>query len=214
MTTVWTPEMAATLDHYLETRYLSAGIGTEASACSIAAINLAMSGTVTDSIPDCMSLVIGRWIIAVQDGIPHEMRNSTGWKAALRHVPDTGQDPDKEYARLALLTDWVWDTVLPYLQPAADLHGYGREWERMCTERTGKAARAAQTASSETGYSAGSVASAVEAMTAMYFGRSLVAESAGHVALKASTCPASADSWKSAWVAFDPPGLLARLVAV
>ncbi|MGL5733857.1 MAG: hypothetical protein ACRCYS_03230, partial [Beijerinckiaceae bacterium] len=49
---------------------LSQGLGDKDNACSVAAINLALSGTLSDDIPACMSRVIGRWIIRTQDSMP------------------------------------------------------------------------------------------------------------------------------------------------
>ena len=43
MTTVWTQEADARLRDYLASHELVAGIGTEESACSVAAINLAIT---------------------------------------------------------------------------------------------------------------------------------------------------------------------------
>ena len=83
MTTVWTQEADARLRDYLASHELVAGIGTEESACSVAAINLALTEKVTDAIPKCMSKVVGEWMIVVQDAMPSEMRNSPGWKRLL-----------------------------------------------------------------------------------------------------------------------------------
>ena len=57
MTTVWTQEADARLRDYLASHELVDGIGTEESACSIAAINLALTAELTDTIPKCMSKV-------------------------------------------------------------------------------------------------------------------------------------------------------------
>ena len=43
MTTVWTQETDARLRDYLVSHELADGIGTEESACSVAAINLALT---------------------------------------------------------------------------------------------------------------------------------------------------------------------------
>ena len=53
-----TPEQAAAIADYVNNHELSEGVGTAESACSIAAINLALNGRLTDAIPDCMSRVI------------------------------------------------------------------------------------------------------------------------------------------------------------
>ena len=122
---------------YVMSHNLSYGKGTEESACSIAAINLALSGKLTDNIPDCMSEVIGRWIIVVQDAMPYEMRNSLAWKSLLPLAAGTGRDREQE--RRNILLDWMWGTVLPIVQPVADKHGFGAEWTTMLEERTKEA---------------------------------------------------------------------------
>ena len=119
---------------------IPAGIGTTENACSIAAINLALTGKLADDIPECMSLVIGRWIITTQDAMPASMRNSAEWRALLPLAAGTGRDPAREQARLAVLLGWMWGVVLPRVQPAADAGGYGDAWHRMCVERTKGAA--------------------------------------------------------------------------
>ena len=140
-TTVWTQEADARLRDYLASHDLVAGIGTEESTCSVAATNLALTEKVTDTIPMCMSKVIGQWMIVVQDAMPSEMRNSSGWKCLLPMAAGTGRDREEE--RLALIMDWMWGTVLPDLQSVADRGGFGAEWRIMCVEKSPEAARAA-----------------------------------------------------------------------
>ena len=144
MFNTFTPEMAQKLESYLASHELPNGLGTAERACSVAAINLAISGKLTDKIPDCMSRVVGRWIISVQDAMPHEMRNSTEWKSLLPLAAGTGRSLEKERAKVAL--DWMWDVVLPVLQPMADAGGYGYAWGAMCVEKTPAAANAANAA--------------------------------------------------------------------
>ena len=141
MTTVWTQEADARLRDYLASHELVAGIGTEESACSVAAINLALTAELTDTIPMCMSKVIGQWMILVQDAMPSEMRNSPGWKCLLPMAAGTGREREEE--RLALVMDWMWGTVLPDLQSVADQGGFGAEWRTMCLEKSPAAAGAA-----------------------------------------------------------------------
>ena len=138
MTTVWTQEADARLRDYLASHELVAGIGTEESTCSVAATNLALTEKVTDTIPMCMSKVIGQWMIVVQDAMPSEMRNSSGWKCLLPMAAGTGRDREEE--RLALIMDWMWGTVLPDLQSLADQGGFGAEWRTMCVEKSARAA--------------------------------------------------------------------------
>lgn len=105
MTTVWTQETDARLRDYLASHELADGIGTEESACSVAAINLALTAELTDTIPMCMSKVVGQWMIVVQDAMPSEMRNSSGWKRLLPMAAGTGREREEE--RLALVMDWM-----------------------------------------------------------------------------------------------------------
>jgi len=168
----------------LASMHLPSGLGDEEAACSIAAINLALTGKLTDDIPPCMSEVIGKWIIRIQDAMPDDMRNSERWKQLLPRAAGTGRAKEKE--RLAIILDWMWESVLPTLQPLADKHGFGREWQTMTTERT-KAAAAR-------------VAAAAEAARAAAAAR----------AAEAAAWAAEADAWQ----AFDPCGLLERLINV
>ena len=184
-TTVWTQEADARLRDYLASHELVAGIGTEESTCSVAATNLALTEKVTDAIPKCMSKVIGQWMIVVQDAMPSEMRNSSGWKCLLPMAAGTGRDREEE--RLALIMDWMWGTVLPDLQSLADQGGFGAEWRTMCVE---KSARAAGDAAGDAAWAAG--------------------DAAGDAAWAAGDAGAAGDA---AWERYDPVGLLARLVA-
>lgn len=112
---------------------LSVGIGTRESACSIAAINLALTGELTDKIPECMSAVIGDCIIALQDLMPKDIRNSLRWRSLLPLAAGTGREQEKE--RLDLILNWMWDN-LKYAQPIANKYGFGEKWELMCEKRT------------------------------------------------------------------------------
>lgn len=132
-----TPEaIAAAVAVKLEGMHIPSGLGTEESACSIAAINLALTGRLSDDIPACMSTVIGKWIIPVEDAMPDEMRNGPEWRRLLPLAAGTGRDPEREKARLALILDWMWSQVLPQLQSIADKGGFGNAWRAMCRERT------------------------------------------------------------------------------
>ena len=132
------------LIEYLSSHDLAKGLGSEESACSIAAINLAISGELTDEIPECMSPVIGKWIIRIQDAIPSEVRNSAEWKRLLPLAAGTGRGKEKE--RLDLILKWMWTEVLAILLPIATQRGFGKEWGTMLTEKTVSAARAARDA--------------------------------------------------------------------
>ncbi|MCA2991172.1 hypothetical protein, partial [Gemmatimonas sp.] len=122
---------------------LSRGVGNAESACSVAAINLALTGELTDWVPSCMSYAIGRWIIRVQDTMPPAMRNSAAWRDLLPLAAGTGRD--HEDARRDIVLAWMWDALL-LVQPVADARGFGDAWRTMCRERTRESARAAAAA--------------------------------------------------------------------
>lgn len=176
---------------------LSKGVGTEERACSIAAINLALDGRLTDKIPACMSPVIGKWIIVVQDAMPEAMRNSPEWLRLLPLAAGTGREHEDE--RLVIIIDWMWGTVLPSFQAQADADGYGAEWRAMCEQRTSQSARAAADAAEAEAWAAARAADAAEA-------------AAWAAADAAAWAAASASA--SAWESFAPADLLARLIAV
>jgi hypothetical protein len=134
-----TQEQQEAIKQFVFTHHLPSGLGNKEEACSIAAINLALSGELTDMIPNCMSPVIGRWIIGVQDSMPDAMRNSDEWRGLLPLAAGTGRE--HEARRSEILLNWMWDVVLPELQPIADRGGYGIKWKAMTTEKTAAAAR-------------------------------------------------------------------------
>lgn len=115
---------------------LGEGIGTEDSPCSIAAVNLALSGELTDTPPDCMSLVIGKWIIDVQDKMPHATRNCRQWKELLTLAAGTGRDREKEEKRFHLLIDWMWERVLPLISTEGWPAEVVGAWEKTLSERS------------------------------------------------------------------------------
>ena len=103
-----TTEQQTAIADRLASMHLPSGLGDEENACSIAAINLALTGELTDDIPSCMSEVIGQWIIKIQDSMPDEMRNSLEWKLLLPLAAGTGREKEKE--RLQIILDWMWGT--------------------------------------------------------------------------------------------------------
>jgi hypothetical protein len=129
-----TIEQRETIAKKLADMELSFGLGDEKSACSVAAINIALRGKLSAEIPPCMSEVIGQWIILVQDGMPRDMRNSEEWKSLLPLAAGTGREKEEE--RRDVVLDWMWRIVLPTLQPVADSNGFGDMWKYMIAMRT------------------------------------------------------------------------------
>jgi hypothetical protein len=191
-----TPTEQAIADYFAD-RFIPAGLGNEEAACSIAGINLVLTGKLTDKIPDCMSEVIGYWIIVIQDSMLSSIRNSARWKSLLPYAAGTGRN--KETERLAIILDWMWGTVLPSVQTTADERGFRAEWETMLTERTAYAANAARMAASAAEWAARAAEAAARAAKTVRW----VAE-AGPVKLTSTT---------AVWEKFDPCGLLERMIA-
>ncbi len=211
MTTVWTQEADARLRDYLASHEVAEGIGTEESACSVAAINLALTAELTDTIPMCMSKVIGQWMMIVQDEMPSEMRNSSGWKRLLPMAAGTGREREEE--RLALVMDWMWGTVLPDLQSVADQGGFGAEWRTMCVEKSPEAAKAAAAfaagdaawaaARDAAGAAAGAAAGTAARDAAWAAARTAGWGAAGAAAGTAAGTAARDAAW-AAWERYDP----------
>jgi len=202
--TTFTPEARQKLEHYLATHDLPKGVGTEESACSLAAINLAMTGVLTDAIPDCMSPVLGMAIIRLQDAMPDEMRNSERYKQWLPNAAGTGRDLEDE--RLAVLMDWMWGTVLPKLQPLADEKGFGSEWSEMCEKRTPAAADAAADAAH-----ASALAAAADAAASAVAYAAHASALAFHASATATASATAAANPSLFWQEVDPIGVLERM---
>jgi hypothetical protein len=206
---------------------LSNGLCTEEQACSIAAINLARTGRLTDEIPDCMSRVIGKWIIIVEDAMPESIRNSEEYLGLLPFAAGTGRAHEAE--RTAILMDWLFVTVLPYLHPLVDSEGFGEQWRAMCEQRTEEAARAAATAAAtaanvtyaDRAENAAAWATATAAREAAWAAATAAREAAAtaanvvYWAANAAVNAAVASGARAeAWASFDVPGLLRRLILV
>lgn len=219
MTTI-TKEQQQAIATLLETMTLPNGLGTEESACSIAAINLALTGELTDKIPNCMSVVIGRWIIGVQDSMPRKMRNSAEWKRLLPLAAGTGRHHEKE--RLEIILDWMWGTVLPTLQPIADSNGFGKKWRLMLQKRTAGAANAAANAAAWSSFNASTAVTAAyvtanatdAAAYAAANATNYATAATDYAATAARTAAAASNSIDSAWQQFNPCGLLQKLIEV
>ncbi len=207
--TDYTTDHRLNLEAYLATHTLPKGLGNKQSACTLAAINLAMSGKLTDDIPACMSEVLGRAAIGLQDAMPTEMRNSLRYKALIPDMPGTGRAQEQE--RLAILMDWMWSVVLPHLQPIADGNGFGAEWQSMCREKTAAAADAAARASDAAADAAVDVAdAAVDVADAAARAAAYAADAADAAAAAAAAAYAAA-ARAGFGETTDPIGVLERM---
>lgn len=125
-------EAQQSIRDFLKGYTLSRGVGNKKSACSIAAINLALDGRLTDTIPNCMSQVVGNWIIRVQDAMPDEIRNGDEWRNLLPFAAGTGRKSER--ARLEAILNGYWD-LMPEGQEAADRFGIGIMWSNAVKTR-------------------------------------------------------------------------------
>jgi hypothetical protein len=221
---------------------LAVGIGDEKAACSVAAINLALTGTLTDAVPACMSVVIGQWMIGVQDAMPDDIRSSAAWRDLLPLAAGTGRAHEAE--RMTMVLEWMWTVVLPTVQPLADDCGFGAAWLDMCQTRTVAAADAAAAAA----YAAADARDAAVYAAAAYAGAAAAADAAADAAYAAADAAYAAAAYAAAyadadadavayadaaaaadaayaaygaygdtgaaWHTFDPVGLLRQLIAV
>ena len=201
-------KISTLLDHC----HLLSGLGSgPEEACSIAAINLALNGTLTDSIPDCMSEVIGRWIIVIQDAMPDSMRNSDEWKSLLPLAAGTGKD--KELERQNICIQWMWE-CLTIIQPVADKGGYGKEWLAMTTKKTANAADAAADAAT---YAARVAVDATDAAANAANAADAAADAATYDAayadaVAAAAATAAVDDSNDYWKKVNPIELLQKLI--
>jgi len=214
-----TQDQFKAIENKVQGMELCAGLGSDESACSIAAINLALTGELHDGIPACMSEVIGHWIISIQDAIPADIRNSHQWKSLLPLAAGTGRKKEKE--RLELLLDWMWNSVLPCAQPKADIFCFGGPWRVMLNEKNAAAAIAAARAAS---VSSSTVVGAWPAATAAARAADNAASSDKHNVSRdraryaANTAGnvmyTTGYSRKPDWRPLDPCGTLQRLIEV
>jgi len=216
---VITKEQQDAIADYLAEHYIPAGFGID----PIVAINLALTGECTNKIPACMSEVVGRWIVVVQDAMPDDIRNGERWKALLPLAAGTGREHERE--RMDIILDWMWSVVLPDRQAVADARGFGDEWRTMCTERTEAAAKVVTGAVwvTNAGRAAADTADAAwaAARDAAKNAKRGTAEAVAWAAANAiawaaaGAAGAAADAARAAaWERYDPCGLLERLIKV
>lgn len=130
-----TQEQQDKIAKFISQRHITKGLGDYDAACSIASINLALTNQLTAEIPECMSEVIGNWVIVMQDNISDSMRNHPDWKSLLPALIGTGNKYENE--RLDLIYTWLWNEVLPEVKPPL----LEDKWQNMMEQRTLEAIR-------------------------------------------------------------------------
>jgi hypothetical protein len=197
----------AAIRAYLKDRHIVAGLGNEENSCSIAGMNAARGYGLTDRIAEVDSLVVGEWIIRIQDAMPDGMRNSAEWRKLLPLAAGLGRAYEKE--RRELILDWMWGTVLPTLQHRAESHGYGPQWLAMTVDRTTASARIARAAADAADAAHAADAAAYAAYAAADAAHAAAAADAAHAA-----AAAAAAMREARWTTINPPALLKKLIAV
>jgi hypothetical protein len=205
--------VTTTIDHtaianWLNTHRLVHGLGSEDAACSIASINLALTGELTDKDPsNCMSPMIREWVIRVQDKMPEKMmsrddEHGRRWRQALPLVAGS-LNPDREQARLGLILEWMWERLGDDWETWVPRSAHDG-WRTMLTEQTSVAARTtSDTADASAAYAANAASHAAYA-----------ANAASHAAYAANAACAVAYAATNdrSWHRADPARLLAALV--
>jgi hypothetical protein len=194
---------------------LACGLGTKITPCSIAALNLALSGRLTDEIPECASRVIGRWVIRVQDACPADVgRDNPVWRKCLPLLAGTCRSIEHEKQRLDLILSWMWD-CLALNQPLADKRGYGKEWAEMCLLRTRESALVARKAAAAYAYAdAAAYAAAAYAAADAADAYAAAAYAAADAADAYADADAAAYARREFWIKANPSALLEQLVSI
>ncbi|MYE25494.1 MAG: hypothetical protein F4Y01_16405 [Gammaproteobacteria bacterium] len=134
----WTPEAGERLRAYLARPgyVIPRGTGTREAAGSMAAVYMALTGMLANRVPRSMSYVIGRWIVLIQDEISTEERNGVTWRNVLPLAARTSRAEECEHKRVGVVVSWMWQTVLPTLQPVAEKYDIGMIWRRVVLSRS------------------------------------------------------------------------------
>jgi hypothetical protein len=182
------------------------GLGTtgpvdSGERCTIAEINLVLTGTLSAESHPCISEVIRRWVIAIQDAMGDELRNSPAWRAAAPLIAGTGTEDERvESGRRDMIIAWMWDRLADDVVLAVLPNAMRPAWDRMLIERTSDAADAVD---SPAAAAADAAATAARAARAARYAADEIAYAAD-----------AARDQQSYWRRADPAALLARLVAL
>lgn len=130
-----TEEQVGELKKYLKTHKLCMSLHDhDDNVCSMAAINIALTGRIADEIPECMSRVLGRWIIVTQDLYGDDMRNSQLWKELLPIAVTKGRE--LEAAQLVKLISLTFNEARVVARRPERMEGIEDEWADMIRLKT------------------------------------------------------------------------------
>lgn len=189
----------------------SAGMPGVGRACTIAEINLVLTGVLDAGQHPCIDEVIRHWVIRVQDAMPDEIRNSPEWRAAAVGIAGSA-DGSKRQARRAVLMEWMWQTLADEAVVAGVPVSARPAWGQMLTERTQKAAHDAAkaayaVAAANAVAAAGAAADAAAYAVATSVAYADVADVADHAAYVVAY-----DDRADYWRRRDMPATLTRLI--
>lgn len=186
--------------------HLSVGVGTEQSPCSIAAINLALSGRLTDDVPECASPARCAVVIQMQDRIPAAIRDSAEWRAALPLLAGTrGMSEDLR----PILIPWMWERLADPAVIAAVPERALPAWRAMLAAPGDVGLARAAHADAHAAHAYAHAYAAAHA--AAYAATSYAAPSSAAAAAGAAEAIADADADAAYWHRANPAALLVRL---
>jgi len=202
---------------------LSAGFGPASAPDSVTAINLALTGELTDRVPPAMSEVVGRWMVFLGDRMPDSIRNGARWKGLIPLAASTGRDLEQARLRAGLV--WMLGRVFPSVQSYADGHGFGAEWKALIAAGTaagqakGEAVRQAAVGlgvAAQRVVNAAGTARTVDVVPPSWVADALPGspEWATRAVWAAWETAAARADQDAVWAAFDPCGLVESLIAV
>ena len=110
----------------------------EMGAIDIIKTALGEEGECPEVIPPCISGVIARTIIILEDCMPDCQRTSPFWKETIMDAVHTGMGREKE--RNQTLLQWVFEKPIPVAQQIANGKNAGPAWKAMTEIRNPQAA--------------------------------------------------------------------------
>jgi hypothetical protein len=200
------------------------GVGRDKEhACTIAALNIALHGKLTDTRDACMSRVVHLWVIRVQDKMPVAMmqpgdEHGDRWRAAAPYIAGSATTTEREKERVQLILDWMWNCLSHNFEKWVPKAAHDA-WRTMLKDRNATSARAARTAvrayADDAAYAAAGDAAAGDAAAyagdaAAYAAADDAADAAGAYAY--AYAYAWSKSLDEVWRAADPARLLSELV--
>ena len=162
----------------------------------------------TEYIPDCMSEVIGKWIIAIEHVMPLCISSSSEWRELLLLAAKS--DRDSEGDKVEMIMSWMWDNIS---QESQELNSPNKRlWERLVQFKDLVSCYELQ---NSIGYKGGKDQAQLEVVDSIRFILSSYTSTIQKVT-KAATTVSFLTTWndniEGTWDRIDPVLLLMRLV--